>query len=127
MSRLAIISKPLLVMAGCLPEDGKDIGRPADQGFGGSDRPEDPVVMTHRFTAIGLAGSYALPVTVTMNGRSDADPAPTGYRVELPCDGVAFSADPGLGGGSAGGSLRLNVVDHVGTTTVQVVAVEFNP
>ena len=128
MNRPTIACLPLLVvLAGCMSDDGKDIIRPADQGFGGSDRPDAPILMTHRFISVGLAGSYGLPVTVTMNGGADADPVATGYRVELPADDVSFPADPGIGAASAGGRLVLSVVDHVGTTTIQTVAVEFNP
>ncbi|MBN8524580.1 MAG: hypothetical protein J0M02_04505 [Planctomycetes bacterium] len=117
----------LLLASGCMSDDGQDISRPADQGFGGADREEETVVMTHRFTAIGLAGSHDQPVTATLNGNVDVDAAPNSYRIVLACDGAAFPADPGLGGGSADGSLMLRTTDQAGTTAVQVVAVEFNP
>lgn len=128
MNRLPAACLPLvLALAGCMSDDGEGISRPADQGFGGSDRPEDEVVMTHRFTAVGLAGTYDHPVTVTLNGAADADPADAAYRIELPADGSAFPADPGLGGAAAGGTLTLQVVDRAGTITTESVRVEFNP
>ena len=127
MIRHACIVCCTLLLAGCMSDDGEKIGRPADQGFGGEERPDESVVMTHRFTAVGLKGAYDRVVTVTVEGRPDSDPAQRSYETVLPADGVAFARDPGLGGPTAGGDLTVVVVDSAGNTSGETVAVEFNP
>ena len=116
----------MTALVGC--SDDPPLDRPGDQGFdgGGHKQPGTDSFRT-RLTTVEVIGDAGEPVTATVPGAVDSDPAANGFRLVLPLDGTVLPQDPGDGRTSVLAPIELTMTDTNANAATTRLSVEVNP